>query len=93
MTPKELTNSILQYAIQGKLVEQRTCEGTAEDLYKAIIADKKILLDGKKEGKLSSETFKEDELPFDIPDTWKWVRFGHIMINRIIYPGSTESFD
>lgn len=82
MTPKELTNSILQYAIQGKLVEQRTCEGTAEDLYKAIIADKKILLDGKKEGKLSSETFKEDELPFDIPDTWKWVRFGHIMINR-----------
>ena len=48
MTPKELTNSILQYAIQGKLVEQRTCEGTADDLYKAIIADKKYCLMVKK---------------------------------------------
>ena len=37
MTPKGLMNSILQYAIQGKLVEQRIGEGSAEELYKAII--------------------------------------------------------
>ncbi len=36
MTPQELKNSILQLAIQGKLVEQRPEEGTAEELYKHI---------------------------------------------------------
>ena len=82
MTPRELRNSILQYAIQGKLVEQRREEGTGEELYIKILAHKKTLLNGKKEGKLSSEQIKEDELLFDIPSTWKWVRFGHIMINR-----------
>ena len=82
MTPQELKNSILQLAIQGRLVEQRPEEGTAEELYKAIIADKKVTLHGKKESKLSSETIPENEIPFDIPETWKWVRFGHIVINR-----------
>lgn len=82
MTPEQLKASILQYAIQGKLVEQRPEEGTAEELYKKILADKNVRLNGKKEGKLSSEKFKDDEIPYDIPDTWKWVRFGHIMINR-----------
>lgn len=82
MTPEQLKASILQYAIQGKLVEQRPEEGTAEELYREILKDKNDRLNGKKEGKLSSELFKEDEIPYDIPDTWKWVRFGHIMINR-----------
>lgn len=82
MTPEQLKASILQYAIQGKLVEQRPEEGTAEELYKEILKDKGDRLNGKKEGKLSSELFKEDEIPYDIPATWKWVRFGHIMINR-----------
>ena len=82
MTPEQLKASILQYAIQGKLVDQRPEEGTAEELYQQIQEDKRIRLNGKKEAKLASETFKEDEIPFDIPDSWKWVRFGHIMINR-----------
>ena len=82
MTPEQLKASILQAAIQGKLVEQRAEEGTAEELYQQIRDDKKIRLGGKKETKLSSETFKDDDIPYDIPDTWKWVRFGHIMINR-----------
>ncbi len=79
MTPQELKNSILQLAIQGKLVEQRAEEGTAEELYQQIqeekqrlIAEKKI----KKEKPLPEIT--EDEKPFDIPDSWKWVRFGNI---------------
>lgn len=79
MTPQELKNSILQLAIQGKLVEQRPEEGTAEELFAQIqeekqrlIAEKKI----KKEKTLPEIT--EDEKPFDIPDNWKWVRFGDI---------------
>ena len=40
MTPQELKNSILQLAIQGKLVEQRPEEGTAEDLYYRLKAEK-----------------------------------------------------
>lgn len=79
MTPQELKNSILQLAIQGKLVEQRPEEGTAEELFAQIqqekqrlIAEKKI----KKEKPLPEIT--EDEKPFDIPESWKWVQFGDI---------------
>ena len=79
MTPQELKNSILQLAIQGKLVEQRPEEGTAEELFAQIqqekqrlIAEKKI----KKEKPLPEIT--EDEKPFDIPESWKWVRLGDI---------------
>lgn len=78
MTPQELKNSILQLAIQGKLVEQRPEEGTAEELFAQIqkekqrlIAEKKI----KKEKPLPEIT--EDEKPFDIPESWKWVRVGN----------------
>ena len=44
MTPQELKNSILQLAIQGKLVEQRSEEGTSEDLYRQIQAEKHTLI-------------------------------------------------
>ena len=79
MTPQELKNSILQLAIQGKLVEQRAEEGTAEELFARIqqekqrlIAEKKI----KKEKPLPEIT--EDEKSFEIPESWKWVRLGDI---------------
>ena len=48
MTPQELKNSILQLAVQGKLVEQRAEEGTAEELYKKIQAEKQKLVAEKK---------------------------------------------
>lgn len=80
MTPKQLKSSILQYAIQGKLVEQRAEEGTGEELYKKIQAEKQRLL---KEGKIKKEKIlpeiSEDEVPFDIPESWKWVRLGNII--------------
>jgi len=79
MTPQELKNSILQLAIQGKLVEQRPEEGTGEELYQQIQAEKQRLI---KEGKLKKEKplpeITEDEKPFDIPESWKWVRLGEI---------------
>ena len=79
MTPQELKNSILQLAIQGKLVEQRPEEGTAQELYAQIQAEKQRLI---KEGKIKKEKplpeITENEKPFDIPDGWMWVRLGDI---------------
>lgn len=75
MTPEQLKNSILQLAIQGKLVEQRPEEGTGEELYQKIQVEKSRLI---KEGKIKREKplpeIAEDEKPFDIPESWKWVR-------------------
>ena len=77
--PEDMQKSILQYAIQGKLVEQREEDGTAEDLYKQIQEEKKKLI---KEGKIKKTKdlpeITEDEIPFDIPENWKWVRLGDL---------------
>lgn len=79
MTPQELKNSILQLAIQGKLVEQRPEEGTAEELFARIQEEKRRLI---KEGKIKREKplpeITEDEKPFEIPESWMWVRLGEI---------------
>ncbi|WPC07722.1 restriction endonuclease subunit S [Globicatella sp. PHS-GS-PNBC-21-1553] len=80
MTGQDLKNSILQLAIQGKLVEQREEEGTAKELLEKIEAEKKQLI---KEGKIKKQKalpdIKEDEIPFDIPKSWEWVRFGEMV--------------
>ena len=80
MTPQELKSSILQLAVQGKLVEQRPEEGTAEELYQQIQEEKQHLI---KEGKIKKEKalpeITEDEVPFDIPESWKWVKLGNIL--------------
>ena len=79
MTPEQLKASILQYAIQGKLVPQDPSEGTGEELYQQIQEEKQRLIkEGKlKKGKPLAE-IAEDEIPFDIPESWKWVRFGEV---------------
>ena len=77
--PEDMKKSILQYAIQGKLVEQRPEEGTAEDLYQQIQEEKQRLIkDGMIKKDKPLEEIKEDEIPFDIPESWKWIRFGEI---------------
>lgn len=77
--PEDMKKSILQYAIQGKLVEQRPEEGNAEDLYKQIQEEKQKLI---KEGKIKKEkplaVITEEEIPFEIPSSWKLVRLGYI---------------
>lgn len=88
MTPQELKNSILQLAIQGKLVEQRPEEGTAEELFARIQQEKQRLI---REGKIKKEKplpeITEDEKPFDIPEGWKWIRLGEI--SSLITKGTT----
>ena len=79
MTPQELKNSILQLAIQGKLVEQRPEEGTAEELFARIQAEKQRLI---KAGKIKKEKplpeITEEEKPFEIPESWMWCRLGSL---------------
>lgn len=78
--PDDLQKSVLQLAIQGRLVPQRPEKDNAEDLYKQIQSEKQKLI---KEGKIKKEKplppITDDEKPFEIPDSWKWVRLGEIV--------------
>lgn len=70
--PEDMKKSILQYAIQGKLVEQRPEEGTGEELYQQIQTEKQRLI---KTGKLKKTralpTITGEEVPYDFPASWK----------------------
>ena len=93
-----LKKSILQEAIQGKLVPQIAEEGTAQELLEQIQQEKSQLI---KEGKLKKSALTDsviykgddnkyfekngntemnitDEIPFEIPDSWSWVRLNDI---------------
>ena len=78
--PKKMKDAILQYAIQGKLTEQFPKDGDARDLLKEIQKEKARLI---KEGKIKKEKLlpeiTEDEIPFEIPENWCWVRLGDII--------------
>ena len=105
MTAQQLKNSILQMAVQGKLVPQDPGDEPASVLLRRIKAEKQELIKaGKiKKDKKSSEIFRgathnlpyayceqigkeirdiSDEIPFEIPDSWEWVRLGSIVYNR-----------
>lgn len=74
-----LRKAVLQWAIQGQLVPQMVDDGLASDLLTDIQAEKKRLIDEKvikKEKPLAP--IMDDEKPFDIPDSWVWVRLGDI---------------
>lgn len=82
--PKKMKDAILQYAIQGKLTKQLPEDGDAKDLLKEIQTEKEKLI---KEGKINKEKslpkITEDEIPFEIPENWCWVRFGNLVNFRI----------
>ena len=79
MTAEQLKASILQLAMEGKLVEQSPEEGTGEELYQKIQAEKATLV---KEGKITKQKslpeITDDEKPFDIPESWRWTYIGEI---------------
>ena len=97
MTAQQLKNSILQLAVQGKLVPQDPNDEPASVLLERIRAEKEELIKAKKikREKNPSVIFRgadntpyekigdelvslEDEIPFEIPDSWEWVRLGII---------------
>ena len=94
--PEALKKSILQEAVQGKLVPQDPSDEPAEALLERIRAEKQRLI---KEGKIKKDKHEsvifrrdnshyekldgverriDDELPFEIPESWAWVRWGAI---------------
>lgn len=74
-----LKSKIIDAGIQGKLTEQLPEDGNAEDLYAAIQEEKNKFIKEKKikEAKALPE-ITEDEIPFEIPDNWKWVHLGDL---------------
>jgi type I restriction enzyme S subunit len=97
----KIKKSILQEAIQGKLVPQIASEGTAESLLEEIRIEKERLIKEKKikRDKLDSVIFKgddnkyyeknedelnciDDEIPFDIPASWRWSRLGSVFAHN-----------
>ena len=99
MTGQQLKNSILQMAVQGKLVPQDPNDEPASVLLERIRAEKEQLI---KEGKIKKEKNPSvifrgadnlpyekvgknkpvciaDEVPFDIPENWEWVRFKNLV--------------
>ncbi|MBF9674099.1 restriction endonuclease subunit S [Streptococcus pseudopneumoniae] len=101
MTPEQLKASILQRAMEGKLVPQNPNDEPASELLKRIKAEKEKLIsegkikrdkketeifrgdDGKHYGKFADGSTQEIDVPYDIPDTWEWVRVGNICTTNI----------
>ena len=82
--PDKLKKSILQSAIQGKLTEQLATDDNVEDLLQAIKEEKERLIKEKKIKKQKPlPEITEDEIPFTIPENWKWVRLGEISLLNI----------
>ena len=91
--PDDMKKSLLQYAIQGKLVEQRPEEGSAEELFQRIQEEKqRLIADGKIKKEKPLPEITEDEKPFDIPESWKWVRLGEIVIFQGGYAYKSTSY-
>ena len=80
---KELRNLILSLAIQGKLVPQDPGDEPASVLLKRIEEEKKRLVKEKTIKKTKSlPLISADEVPFEVPPTWEWVRLGEICYNH-----------
>lgn len=84
-----LKSKLIDAAIQGKLTEQLSKDGTAEELFEAIRKEKAKLV---KEGKIKNDKLLPDitdeEIPFEIPGNWKWV---HVRDVGITVTGNTPS--
>lgn len=89
---ESLKSKLIDAGIRGKLTEQLPDDGTAEELYAEIQEEKARLI---KEKKIKKEKaladISEDEIPFEIPSNWKWVRL--IDISNKIWAGGDKPDD
>ena len=76
---KKLRELILSLAMQGKLVPQDPSDQSARELLKEIEAEKsRLVKDGKIKASKALPEIKPDEVPYDLPKSWEWVRLGEI---------------
>lgn len=74
-----LKAKLITAGIQGKLTQQLPSDGTAEELYQQIQAEKqKLILEGKLKKEKPLPPIADEEIPFEIPSNWKWVRLCEI---------------
>jgi len=87
----KLRQQILKEAVQGKLTKQDSKEESAKELLKKIKSGKEKLI---KEGKIKKEKplplISDDEIPYELPSGWEWVRLGDIC--RLITKGSSPNW-
>ena len=92
MIAEQLKKSILQAAIQGKLTDQRKEDGSAQDLYNQIQEEKQKLIKEKKIPKPKTlPEITDDEIPFEIPENWMWVRLNDI-VGKTIKRGKSPKY-
>jgi len=73
--PEDMTKSLLHAAFQGKLTEQYSTDSSIDELLEEIKKEKEQLIKDKKfNGRKSFGPISEDEIPFDIPENWRWLR-------------------
>ena len=78
MTPQELKASILNLAIQGKLTERLDEDGFASELLlNTSVADN---VAGQRVKEKNITEISDDEIPFDIPEAWEWVKLGTVCV-------------
>ncbi len=94
MTTEQLRASFLQAAIQGRLVPQDSADGNAADLLAAIRAERERLIKEKKLRKSKPlPPIDPDEIPFQIPDSWQWVRLKEVASILYGFPFESELFN
>lgn len=76
--PTNMKDALLQAAMQGKLTEQLESDSSVDELLEAIRQEKEEMIAQKKIKKEKPLPALEEEIPFDIPKNWRWVRLGDI---------------
>lgn len=77
--PSDIRGALLQAAMQGKLTEQLPEDGDAGELLDQIKAEKeKLIAEGKIKKQKPLAPISDDEIPFTVPENWKWERFGNL---------------
>jgi len=78
--PQNMKDALLQAAMQGKLTEQLKSDSSVDELLVLIKKEKEELIAQKKIKKEKPlPDIEEEEMPFDIPENWRWVRMGNII--------------